>query len=374
MKDWQFPPIELLDEPVFSNEKLQDTEKNSKIIVETLKSFNIITEIDKDKINTGPTYTRYQLNLKSATDISKIKKLGGNLALAVASINGTVRIEEPIPGKNTLGIEIPNDKRQKVYFKTATSVFNNKKEDFGLIFPLGMGVDSKIYSQDIKYLPHLLVGGCVGSGKISLMQNIILSMLFTKTPQEMKLIIIDPCWINLAEYEGIPHLLRPIVKDPEEGVKILEWAVEETLRRNEILIKEKVNKIELPEILIVVPHDLGELNVRDSVNVEKSIIRIAQMGKYSKIHLVLSSQRMFVKTFTDLIRAKIVSRAAFQVLNKTDSRILIDQEDAEKLLGKGDMLFLSPDNPLRPLRVQVPYVSEKETQRVVDFVKKQAWM
>ena len=372
MKDWQFPPIELLDEPIFSNEKLQDTEKNSKIILETLKSFNIITEIDKDKINTGPTYTRYQLNLKSATDISKIKKLGGNLALAVASINGTVRIEEPIPGKNTLGIEIPNDKRQKVYFKTATSVFNNKKEDFGLIFPLGMGVDSKIYSQDIKYLPHLLVGGCVGSGKISLMQNIILSMLFTKTPQEMKLIIIDPCWINLAEYEGIPHLLRPIVKDPEEGVKILEWAVEETLRRNEILIKEKVNKIELPEILIVVPHDLGELNVRDSVNVEKSIIRIAQMGKYSKIHLVLSSQRMFVKTFTDLIRAKIVSRAAFQVLNKTDSRILIDQEDAEKLLGKGDMLFLSPDNPLRPLRVQVPYVSEKETQRVVDFVKKQA--
>lgn len=294
--------------------------------------------------------------------------------MAVASVNGSVRIEAPIPGKNTLGIEIPNDKRQKVYFKTAASVFNKKKEDFGLIFPLGMGVDSKIYSQDIKKLPHLLVGGSVGSGKISLMQNIILSMIFTKTPEGMKLIIIDPSWINLAEYEDIPHLLRPIVKDPEEGVKVLEWALEEMLRRNEILIKEKVNKIELPEILIVVPHDLGELIVTDPITVERSILRIAQMGKYSRIHLILSSQRVSVETFTGLIRANIVSRAGFQVLNKIDSRILIDQEDAEKLLGKGDMLFLSPDNPVKPLRVQVPYVSEKETERVVQFVKKQAWM
>lgn len=379
---WQFPSLDLLDEPLIENENLQNTEKNSKVIINVLKSHDIEVSINPDEIKVGPTFTQYPLDVKSTILISKIIKLEKEITLAVDSVSGTIRMVGSSDQIPNLYIEIPNEKRQKVYFKTATSVFNNREKDFGLIFPLGMGADSKIYSQDIKYLPHLLIGGSTGSGKISLIHNIILSMLFTKTPEEMKLIIIDTTMVNFSEFRGTPHLLRPIVIDFDEGVKVLEWAVEEMERRNEILIKErvrnikeyneKVNKIELPEILIVLPHDLGDLIIRDPVSVEKSIIRLAMMGKYSKIHLVLSTQRPSVEIFTGLIRANIVSRAGFQVLNKIESRILIDQEDAEKLLGRGDMLFLSPDNPVKPLRVQVPYISYEETERVVDFVKKQS--
>lgn len=381
MEKWQFPPVDLLDEPSVEDTKLQDTEKNSNIIIDVLKSHDIEVSINPDEIKVGPTFTQYPLEVKSPILISKIIKLEKEITLAVASVSGTIRMVGSPDQTPKLNIEIPNEKRQLIHFKTAASIFNKKEEDFCLIFPLGMGVDSKIYSQDIKYLPHLLIGGSTGSGKISLIQNIILSMLFTKTPEEMKLIIIDPSWVNLAEYEGIAHLLRPIVTDPEEGIKVLEWAVEEMLRRNEILVKERVrtikeynekaNKIELPEILIVLPHDLGDLIVRDPISVEKSIIRLAMMGKYSKIHLVLSSQRISAEIFTGLMRANIPSRAGFKVFSKIESRILIDQEDAEKLLGKGDMLFLPP-NSVKPLRVQVPYVSYEETEKVVDFVKKQA--
>ncbi|HPD74188.1 MAG TPA: DNA translocase FtsK [bacterium] len=377
---WQFPSIEILDEPVFSNDKPQDTEKNSKTIVETLKSFNIVTEIDKVKINIGQTYTRYQLNLKSATDISKIKELGGNLALAVASINGTIRIDAPIPGKDTLGIEIPNDIRQKVYFKTAIKNLTEKEPDSGLIFPLGLDVEYNLINTDIKKWPNILIAGSTGSGKSIFLHNIILSMLFTKTPDEVKLVLIDPKRVEFSHYKDIPYLLKPVINDMNEAVRILSWLIKEAKRREGILSKanvetnteynKKVGKTELPDILVI-NDTMEEIMEIDAVKTEAKIIKIAKISQKVGIHQIFATSRPYASVFTGLIRENITTRAAFQTLNQISSRVTIDQPGAEKLLGNGDMLFL-PSDSMNPLRLQGSYISLKETERVVGFVKKQA--
>lgn len=381
MEKWQYPPIELLDNPQpQSKEDAQDIEKNADIIVNILKSFDVVSDIDRSEIRVGPTFTRYPILVKSPTKISKVVSLDKELALAVASINGSVRIEAPISGTSRIGIEVPNTKRQVFYFKTTAEALREESNDSNILFPLGIDVESKIHTQDIKKLPHLMIGGNTGSGKSMLLHNIILSVLLNKTPDEVKLMLIDPKLVEFSLYEGIPHLINPVITDSREGTDMLSWAVEEMERRYKLLSEarvrtnkdynDKIGTIELPDILIIVD-EVEEIMIQDPALVEKSIIRLAQMAKNIGIHLIIANSRINAFVFTGLIRANIDTRAAFRTQNQIDSRVTIDQPGAEKLLGNGDMLFLHSDS-MKPLRVQVPYVSYEETGKVVGFVKKQA--
>ena len=380
MEKWQFPPIDLLDEPSVEDTKLQDTEKNSDIIIDVLKSHDIEVSINPDEIKVGPTFTQYPLEVKSPILISKIIELEKEITLAVASVSGTIRMKNPIPGTSKIGIEIPNNKRQMFYFKTAAEALREESNDSNILFPLGIDVESKIHTQDIKKLPHLMIGGNTGSGKSMLLHNIILSVLLNKTPDKVKLMLIDPKLVEFSIYEGIPHLINPVITDSREGADMLSWAVEEMERRYKLLSEakvrtnkdynDKIGKIELPDILIIVD-EVEEIMIQDPALVEKSIIRLAQMAKNIGIHLIIANSRINIFTFTGLISANINSKAAFRTQNQIDSRVIIYQPGAEKLLGNGDMLFL-PSDSMKPLRLQGSYISLKETERVVDFVKKQA--
>lgn len=379
MKKWQFPSIDLLDEPSVDNAKLQDTEKNLKIIIDVLKSHNIEISINPDEIMVGPAFSKYPLDLKSPNLISKIINLEKEITLALASISGNIRIVEPTKREPKLTIEIPNEKRQKVYFKTVASIFNDLRNKSEINVPMGVDTESIIFTQDLKFLPHLLMSGTTGSGKSQLLHNIILSLLFTKTPDEVKMILIDPKRIELLSYDGIPHLLRPVIEDLDEGVGTLSWAVEEMERRFVVLEKarvrtnqdynKKMGKFELPDIVIIFD-EYGDLMVREPVEFERNIIRIAQLGKHVGLHLILSVSRPSVETITGLMKANIPARVSFNVLNRINSIIIINQEGAEKLLLKGDMLFLPPDSA-QPVRLQGSYISDKEIERVVGFLKEQ---
>ncbi len=375
---WKYPSLELLDNPQpDSGEIFQDIDKNADIIVNTLKSFGVTSDIVREEIRVGHTFTRYPVLVKSPIKISKVVSLDKEIAMAVSSINGTIRIEAPIPGTSRIGIEIPNNKRQKLYFKTAAEVLHEENNDSNLLFSLGIDVESKIHFQDIKKLPHLLIGGSTGTGKSILLHNIILSTLLNKTPDEVKLLLIDPKFVEFVCYRGIPHLLQPTITDVEEGTKMLSWAVEEMERRYKILsdakvrtnreYNDKIGAVELPDILIIVD-EVGDIIAYDPPMAERSIIRLAQKAKNIGIHLIISAARASADTLSGLIRANIPARVGFQVQSQIESRVIIDRPEAEKLLGRGDMLFVLP-NSIKPIRLQVPYVSIEESNRVIEFIK-----
>lgn len=377
-KVWKLPGTDLLDEISGGPPDTGDVQKNKKIIKETLSSFSIPAEVVE--VQVGPSVSKYALDTPPGIRINKVSNLQHDLALALASPTGSVRIEAPIPGKALIGIEVPNNSRAMVNFKSIVTSDQYKGSKSKLMVGLGKDVGGATHVYDIGRMPHLLIAGATGSGKSVFIHNLIFSLLYRATPQEVKLILMDfKRGVELNAYEGLPHLYAPLVTDIEKAPAVFKWAETEMMRRFKMLESARAKNIEiyneksgfqaLPYIVIIVD-ELADIMVKDPTVVEKSIIRLAQLARATGIHLVLAVQRPSTDVITGLIKANIPCRVAFNVINQVNSRVIIDQAGAEKLLGQGDMLFIPPDKPT-PIRLQSALVTENEKNRVVQFLKDQ---
>lgn len=374
-KVWQTPPLDILLDPPTTPIDRGDVNQRGRIIEQTLESFGIKATV-KD-IRFGPSVTQYSLESEAGTKIAKIANLQYDLALALASPTGSVRIEAPIPGKSLVGIEVPNNNRVVVNFKSVLTSDQMKNNKLKLPIALGSDVGGTTRVYDITKMPHMLIAGATGSGKSIFIHNIMFSILFKASPQEVKFILIDPKRVELVHYNGIPHLLTPVVTDNEKAPSVFNWAVKEMDRRLNLLETAGVRDINayneksgfqaMPYIVLIVD-ELAEIMIADPATVEKSIIRIAQLARATGIHLVLAMQRPSTNIITGLIKANIPCRVAFNVTNNVDSRVIIDQPGAEKLLGKGDMLFVPPDVS-KPTRIQGAFIDDKEISKLVSFLK-----
>jgi S-DNA-T family DNA segregation ATPase FtsK/SpoIIIE len=373
-KDWKLPPFDLLDD----NKTEVDSgniEHNVAIIQKTLHDFGI--DVEMGEVNVGPTVTQYTLRPTTGVKLSQIAALQNDLALALAA--HAVRMELPIPGKSLVGIEVPNKSTAIVRLREVmqTTDFINHKTK--LAVALGRDVAGRPQTADLAKMPHLLIAGATGTGKSVAINSLFISLLYRNTPQDVKFIVIDPKRVELGIYNGIPHLLTPAITETEKAVNALKWAVAEMERRyklleaagkRNILDYNEASPLPLPYIVIIVD-ELADLMAVAQADVEATIVRLAQMARAIGIHLVLATQRPSVEVITGLIKANITSRVAFAVASQVDSRTIIDSSGAEKLLGNGDMLFVSADFT-KPKRVQGAYVGEKEVRKVVDFFKQQA--
>ncbi len=376
---WRTPSLDLLSDVGDTAPDAGDAASRGKKIVDTLKSFDIDVTVKNTK--TGPAVTQYSLLPETGVKISKISGLQHNIAMAIESPTGSVRIEAPIPGTSFIGIEVPNTKRGLVSFKTLMMTDAMKEVKSKLAIVLGKDVAGNTFVYDIARMPHMLIAGTTGSGKSIFIHNLIFSILFRANPNEVKFILIDPKRVELIHYQDIPHLLTPVVTDMSKAAATFSWLVGEMERRYVLFEKARVRNIEgynresgfqaLNYILVVV-EELGELMQVDPNGVEKSIIRLAQLARATGIHLVLTVQRPDTKVITGLIKANVPCRVAFNVMSQIDSRVIIDQPGAEKLLGKGDMLFIPPDMS-RPVRLQASFISEKEVSILVDYLKSQGF-
>ena len=378
-KPWKYPTLDLLENPTNIEADRGDVNARAKIIEKTLGSFGIKSKVVE--VHFGPAVTQYALETQEGTKITKINNLHSDLAMSLASPTGTVRIEAPIPGKSLIGIEVPNFTPSLVTMKSILKSDLIKNSKSKLVIPLGRDVSGDIVVGDIAKMPHALIAGATGSGKSILVHSIVTTLLFRCSPEECKFIMIDPKRVELKKYEGVPHLLTPIIVDPEKALPALKWAVDEMTKRYKKLEELGVRDIEsynqlldvkkLPFIIIVVD-EFADLMATSSNDVEKAICRIAQMARAVGIHLILATQRPSVDVLTGLIKANIPTRIALNVSSQTDSRVIMDQTGAEKLLGKGDMLYVPPESS-KPKRVQSIYVSEKEIANVVKFIKDQGY-
>ncbi len=378
--NWELPDIDLLNDVQRINVINKDEiKRNSDIIERTLSSFNITSRIVDVAI--GPVVTRYALQIKTGTKVSKINTLSRDLALALAAPSGSVRIDAPIPGTSLVGIEMPNPKSQIVSFKNIieSEEFSNQKIKLPLV--LGEDVTGQIVIKDLADMPHLLVAGSTGSGKSMLINSFLLGLLYKHSPDTLKLILVDPKHVELSIYSGIPHLLTPVITDMSLVKSALVWSLKEMDRRYELLKKEGVRNIDgyndlkekdekLANIIIFID-EMADLILTKGADIENSIIRLAQMARAVGIHLILATQRPSVNVITGLIKANIPARIALSVVSSIDSRVILDQIGAEALLGRGDMLFKSPDLG-RTIRLQGPLVTETEISRVIEFISKQA--
>lgn len=377
-KVWKLPGPDLLDDISAGPPDTGDVEKNKKVIKDTLSSFSIPAEVVE--VQVGPSVTKYALDTPPGIRINKVANLQHDLALALASPTGSVRIEAPIPGKALIGIEVPNNTRAMVNYKSIVTSDSYKGSKSKLVVGLGKDVGGVTHVYDVGKMPHLLIAGATGSGKSVFIHNLIFSLLFRATPQEVKLILMDfKRGVELNAYEDLPHLYAPLVTDIEKAPAVFKWAESEMMRRFKMLESARAKNIQayneksgfqaLPYIVIIVD-ELADIMVRDPTVVEKSIIRLAQLARATGIHLVLAVQRPSTDVITGLIKANIPCRVAFNVINQVNSRVIIDQAGAEKLLGQGDMLFIPPDKPT-PIRLQGAFVSDAEKNRVVQFLKDQ---
>jgi len=381
------PPLYLLkaamSDKITSNDLKKSAYERANILIETLKSFNVEAEIKN--ISIGPNITQYELSPKRGVKVSKIVNLADDIALNLAAAD--VRIEAPIPGKAAIGIEVPNEKINMVHLKDIIESSEFINNDSRLTFALGKDISGNPITADIGRMPHLLIAGATGSGKSVCINNLILSLLFNSSPDEVKLILIDPKVVELKVYDGIPHLLIPVVTDPRKAAGALVWGVGEMNRRYSIFADNSVKdfktynrlveihnskdpeerKEKLPYIVIIID-ELADLMSVAPNEVEDSICRLAQMARAAGIHLVLATQRPSVNVITGLIKANIPSRISFAVSAQVDSRTILDMGGAEKLLGKGDMLYL-PIGLQKPKRLQGAFVSDKEVEAVVEFLK-----
>jgi len=375
---WKLPGADLLDDVEEEAPDTGDVETNKKIIKDTLSSFSIPANVVD--VEVGSSVTRYALDTPPGIRINRVSNLQHDLALALASPTGSVRIEAPIPGKALIGIEVPNRIRAKVSYKTIVTSEPFKNSKSKLTVGLGKDVGGVTHVYEIGRMPHLLIAGATNSGKSVFIHNIIFSLLFRATPQEVKLILMDfKRGVELNVYDGLPHLYAPLVTDIDKAPAVFKWAETEMMRRFRMLESARAKNIEayneksgfqaLPYIVIIVD-ELADIMVRDPTMVEKSIIRLAQLARATGIHLVLAVQRPSTDVITGLIKANIPCRVAFNVINQVNSRVIIDQAGAEKLLGQGDMLFIPPDRPT-PTRLQSAFISDDEKSRVVQFLKDQ---
>jgi DNA segregation ATPase FtsK/SpoIIIE, S-DNA-T family len=376
-KVWELPPIDLLNDPPNTPVDRGDVNQRAKIIEKTLESFGIKAKVRDMKF--GPSVTQYALGAESGTKIAKISNLQYDLALALASPTGSVRIEAPIPGKSLIGIEVPNNIREVVNFKDMLTSDPMKNMKSRIAISLGLDVGGRPMVYDIAKMPHLLIAGATGSGKSVFIHSLMSTILYRASPQEVKFLLVDPKRVELKHYSDIPHLLAPVITDTDKAAATFKWLVHEMERRYKLLEGAKVRNIEayneksgfqaMSYILLVVD-ELAEIMVADPAAVEKSIIRLAQLARATGIHLILALQRPSTNVITGLIKANITCRIAFNVTSQVDSRVIIDQPGAEKLLGNGDMLFIPPDDS-KPVRIQSAMVTDKEISNLVGFLKNQ---
>jgi len=357
-KVWKYPPLNLLSDKVGSAAERGDVKRNASIIEKTLDSFGVAARVAE--VNGGPAVTQYALEISAGTKISKIANLQHDLALALATPTGTVRIEAPIPGKSLVGIEVPNRSLEIVGLKQVLASEEMQKHKSKLAVALGRDTSSKPMVVDIDRMPHCLIAGTTGSGKSIMLNAFITSLLFRNSPDQLKMILIDPKRVELTNYNGIPHLLTPVITEPEKILSSLKWAMAEMDRRYKLFQSVGVRNITgynemsgfqaLPYIVIVID-ELADLMMFAPVEIEDSITRIAQLARATGIHLVVATQRPSVDVITGLIKANVPCRIAFNVSSMIDSRVILDGPGAEKLLGRGDMLFMPPDAS-KPMRIQ----------------------
>jgi len=372
---WEYPSLSLLSEDPGKKAERGDINKIASVIEKTLQSFGVEARVAE--VNLGPAVTQYALEIALGTKVSKITSLVNDLALATEAPTGQIRIEAPIPGRNLVGIEIPNRSLEVVPLKALLSAQNMQKSKSKLTVSLGLDVSGAPIVTDISKMPHVLVAGTTGSGKSVLINSFIASLLFRASPQEVKLILVDPKRVEFTSYNGIPHLLTPVIVEPDKILSALKWSMQEMDRRYKLFAERGVRNIEgynelsgfqaLPYIVIVID-ELADLMMFAPVEVEDAVARLAQMARATGIHLVIATQRPSVNVITGLIKANIPARIAFNVSSMIDSRVILDTPGAEKLLGRGDMLYIPPDQA-KPTRIQGAFVSEKEIKRLVDFLK-----
>lgn len=375
-QEYNFPPISLLQKSSSRQNNLNEKEllNNAQILEKTLESFGIQAKVVQ--VSCGPVVTRYEVQPSPGIKVSRIVNLADDIALSLAVPD--VRIEAPIPGKAAIGIEVPNKEVSKVYFRDIIESPEFKNSPSKLTVALGKDIAGKPVAADLAQMPHLLIAGATGSGKSVCINTIITSILYKASPDEVKLLLVDPKVVELTTYNGIPHLIAPVVTDPKKAASALHWMVAEMERRYKLFAKEGVREInrynevsqeKLPKVLVIID-ELADLMMVSPKEVEESICRLAQMARAAGIHLVVATQRPSVDVITGLIKANIPSRISFAVSSQVDSRTILDMAGAEKLLGKGDMLFF-PVGAAKPIRVQGAFLSEKEVEKVVTFVKNQ---
>ncbi|MBD3362901.1 DUF87 domain-containing protein [Candidatus Dojkabacteria bacterium] len=374
--DWELPPLDLLKRDGKRKSIKSDIEKNSKIIEQTLKSFNVKAQVVD--VSVGPSVTQYALNIALGTKVSKIANLKNDLALALATSSNAVRIEAPIPGTSFVGIEVPNKKRQMILF--GDSVGEKEMEKGRLTVTLGEDVGGKKIFIDIQKMPHLLIAGATGSGKSVVTNSFIMSMLMKKTPDEVRMILVDPKQVEFSDYNGIPHLLTPVITNMNKVNNALKWAIVEMENRYTEFKENKVRNIEmyneklgfsaLPYIVIVIDEMADMMMGQAGAEIESSIVKLAQKARATGIHLILATQRPSVDVITGLIKANIPGRLGLSVTTQIDSRVILDQIGAESLLGRGDLLYKDPGKN-RLERIQGTFISQDEVLRVVNFIKRQ---
>lgn len=379
IKNWNLPPIGILD-GVDGEPTSGDIKANSNIIKRTLANFGI--QVEMGEVNVGPTVTQYTLKPSVGIKLSRITALQNDLALALAA--RSLRIEAPIPGKSLAGIEMPNQTVAMVRLKNIlnSKEFYNRKTNLSIV--LGRDVSGNPVIANLAKMPHLMVAGSTGSGKTVCINTLITGLLFQNSPENVKFIMVDPKRVELTSYNDIPHLLTPVITDPDKAINALKWAINQMDERYHILSHIGCRNIEsyntavttkytqrdvLPYIIIVID-ELADLMATHGREMEAAVVRLAQMARAIGIHLVLSTQRPSVEVITGLIKANITTRIAFQVASQIDSRTILDMGGAEKLLGSGDMLYL-PGDSNKPRRIQGVFVSEEEVRKVSDFLKDQ---
>lgn len=378
-ENYEFPPIQLLSEA-----DKKPTKASKKAVTDvatrlqkTLYSFGVSAKVEN--VSVGPAITRYELRPAEGVRVSKIANLADDIALSLAA--ETIRIEAPIPGKQAVGIEVPNAENEVVHFREIvdTDTFRNHKSK--LAFAVGKDVGGQEVVADISKMPHVMIAGATGSGKSVCINTLIGSIIYKAKPNEVKMVMIDPKVVELSVYNGIPHLLIPVVTDPKKAAGALAWAVQEMENRYAMFASKGVRDLKgynesveneegagkLPHIVIIID-ELADLMMVAKNDVEDAICRLAQKARAAGMHLVIATQRPSVDVITGLIKANIPSRIAFAVSSQVDSRTILDMAGAEKLLGKGDMLFYPAGAP-KPTRIQGAFISDKEVEKIVDFIK-----
>ncbi|RLE09037.1 hypothetical protein DRJ00_05240 [Candidatus Aerophobetes bacterium] len=372
------PPLSLLNPVPVQKGATDEVRLAGRKLEQTLKDFGV--EVEIAEVKEGPTVTRYEVKLAPGIKVSRLMSLSNDLALSLAAPN--VRIEVPVSGKSLVGIEVPRKKVKFVYLRELLEQKEFRESKVKLLFPLGKDVAGQTVWVNLESLPHLLIGGATGSGKSVCLNSIIISLLYRLSPQEVKFLLIDPKMVELVDYLGIPHLLFPPIKEVKEAILALEWVVREMRRRyekfNQIEVRnitsfnEKMREREEEKIpyLVVVIDELADLMMSGGTRLERTICRIAQLGRATGIHLIMATQRPSVDVITGLIKANFPSRISFALPSQIDSRTILDTTGAEKLVGNGDMLY-SPVEVSQPFRVQGAFVSDAEVKRVVEFLKRQ---
>ncbi len=382
--DWKMPPIDLLEKKQ-SPADAGNIQQNAYIIKSTLAEFGI--DVEMEGANVGPRVTQYTMKPPAGVNLSKILSRDKELALNLAV--DKIRIEAPIPGTRSVGVEIPNARSADVRMRGVLESQEWKKATDPLTFAVGKDISGKAVVANLAKMPHLLIAGTTGSGKSVMTNTLISSLLYRNGPSDMKLIIVDPKQVEMAQYQDIPHLLTPIITQTEKALSAMKWAVGEMERRYTLMAEEKVKNIadynakmaksaeqnpekegKMPYIVIVID-EMADLMMMAGKDLEMLIVRIAQKGRAAGIHLVLATQRPEVKVITGLIKANIPGRIAFAVGSQMDSRIMLDQGGAEKLLGKGDMLLLTTEMMGKPRRIQGAWASDEDINKVTDFLREQ---